>query len=438
MKIMKFGGTSVGKPDRMKSIIPLISGEESVVVVLSALSGTTNSLVEISELLYSGATEDAIQKNEALRSKYYQVVEELYSTEAYIKEGRELVNSHFDYIGDIISNSFTKVQEKAILAQGELMSTGMFHKLLSERNIRSVLVPALNFMRIDKDGEPDAFYIAENFKRELGIYPDEKIIVTQGFICRNAYGEIDNLKRGGSDFTASLIGAAINASEIQIWTDINGFHNNDPRYVEKTRVIREISFDEAAELAYFGAKILHPSSVNPAREKNIPVRLKNTMDPQDEGTLITSGTVLQDYKAVAAKDGISVFRIKSDRMLMAYGFIRKVFEIFEAYKTPIDMVTTSEVSVSITVDNPQYIKQIAHDLKELGSVEIEQDQTILCIVGDFRTERTGSAPEIFEALNTIPLKMISYGGSPNSISLLIDSKDKINALNLLNKYLFNQ
>jgi len=438
MKIMKFGGTSVGTPDRMKSIIPLISGEESVIVVLSALSGTTNNLVEISELLYSGAREEAALKNEALRSKYYQVVEELYSTEVYTKEGHELVNTHFDYIGDIIANTFTKLHERAILAQGELMSTGLFHKLLSERGIRSVLIPALNFMRIDKDGEPDAFYIAENFKRELGLYPDEKIIVTQGFICRNAYGEIDNLKRGGSDFTASLIGAAINASEIQIWTDINGFHNNDPRYVEKTRVIREISFDEAAELAYFGAKILHPSSVNPAREKNIPVRLKNTMDPQDEGTLITSGTVLQDYKAVAAKDGISVFRIKSDRMLMAYGFIRKVFEIFEAYKTPIDMVTTSEVSVSITVDNPQFIQQIAHDLKELGSVEIEQDQTILCIVGDFRTERTGSAPEIFEALNTIPLKMISYGGSPNSISLLIDSKDKINSLNLLNKYLFNQ
>jgi aspartate kinase len=438
MKIMKFGGTSVGKPDRMKSIIPLISREESVVVVLSALSGTTNSLVEISELLYSGAKDDAVIKNEALRSKYHEVVEELYSTETYKKEGHELVNSHFDYIGDIIANSFTKLHEKAIIAQGELMSTGLFHKLLSERNIRSVLIPALNFMRIDKDGEPDAFYIAENFKRELGTYPDEKIIVTQGFICRNAYGEIDNLKRGGSDFTASLIGAAINASEIQIWTDINGFHNNDPRYVEKTKVIREISFDEAAELAYFGAKILHPSSVNPAREKNIPVRLKNTMDPQDDGTLITSQTVLQDYKAVAAKDGISVFRIKSDRMLMAYGFIRKVFEIFEAYKTPIDMVTTSEVSVSITVDNPQFIHQIANDLKELGSVEIEQNQTILCIVGDFRTERTGSAPEIFEALNTIPLKMISYGGSPNSISLLIDSKDKISALNLLNKYLFNQ
>ena len=438
MKIMKFGGTSVGNPDRMRSIIPLITGEEKVITVLSALSGTTNSLVEISDLLYAGKTEEASQKNEALRSKYFQVVEDLYSTDHYKKEGHELVNSHFDYIGNIILNAFTKLQEKAIVAQGELISTTLFHNLLRERNISSVLLPALNFMRIDKDGEPDAFYIAENFKRELNNYPEEKIFITQGFICRNAYGEIDNLKRGGSDFTASLIGAAINASEIQIWTDINGFHNNDPRFVENTRVIREISFDEAAELAYFGAKILHPSSVNPAREKNIPVRLKNTMNPQDEGTLITSATHLQDYKAVAAKDGISVLRIKSDRMLMAYGFLRKIFEIFEAYKTPIDMVTTSEVSVSITIDNPQYINQIARDIKELGSVEVEQDQTIICIVGDFRTEKTGSAPEIFEALDTIPLKMISYGGSPYSISLLIDTKDKINALQLLNKYLFNQ
>jgi aspartate kinase len=438
MKIMKFGGTSVGNSDRMRSIIPLITGEEKVIVVLSALSGTTNSLVEISDLLYAGKTEESAQLNEALRSKYHQVVEDLYSVDNYKKEGHELINSHFDYIGDFISNGFTKPQEKAILAQGELISTALFHNLLNEKNIKSILLSALNFMRIDKDGEPDAFYIAENFKREFSNYPDDKIIITQGFICRNAYGEIDNLKRGGSDFTASLIGAAINASEIQIWTDINGFHNNDPRFVEKTSVIREISFDEAAELAYFGAKILHPSSVNPAREKNIPVRLKNTMDPQDEGTLITSANILQDYKAVAAKDGISVLRIKSDRMLMAYGFLRKIFEIFEAYKTPIDMVTTSEVSVAVTIDNPQFITQIAHDLKELGSVEIEQDQTIICIVGDFRTERTGSAPEIFEALNTIPLKMIAYGGSPYSISLLIASKDKINALKLLNRFLFDQ
>jgi aspartate kinase len=438
MKILKFGGTSVGNPDRMRSIIPLIDREEKVIVVLSAMSGTTNSLVQISELLYEGNNEEASLKNEELRSKYSKVVDDLFSTDIFKKEGHELINSHFDYINNFTVNAFTKLQEKAILSQGELISTALFHNLLRERNIKSVLISALNFMRIDKDGEPDSFYIEENFRRELNNYPDEKIIITQGFICRNAYGEIDNLKRGGSDFTASLLGAAINASEIQIWTDINGFHNNDPRFVENTSVIREISFDEAAELAYFGAKILHPSSVNPAREKNIPVRLKNTMDPQDEGTLITSTCILQDYKAVAAKDGITVFRIKSARMLMAYGFLRKIFEIFEVYKTPIDMVTTSEVSVSITVDNNQFINQIAKDLRELGTVEVEQDQTILCIVGDFRTERTGSAPEIFEALDTVPLKMISYGGSPYSISLLIDSKDKINSLKLLNKYLFNQ
>lgn len=438
MKIMKFGGTSVGNPDRMRSIIPLINIDEKVIVVLSALSGTTNSLVEISELSQEGKTEEAYHKNEALREKYFKVVDDLYSTDLYKSKGHELINSHFDHINSFIGNAFSKSREKAILAQGELISTALFHDLLNERNIKSVLLPALNFMRIDKEGEPDAFYIAENFKRELDNHSDEKIIITQGFICRNAYGEIDNLKRGGSDFTASLLGAAINASEIQIWTDINGFHNNDPRFVENTSVIREISFDEAAELAYFGAKILHPSSVNPAREKNIPVRLKNTMDPQDEGTVITSACVLQDYKAVAAKDGISVLRIKSARMLMAYGFLRKVFEIFEAYKTPIDMITTSEVSVSITIDNPQFINEIANDLRELGTVDVEQNQSIICIVGDFRTERTGSAPEIFEALNTIPLKMISYGGSPYSISLLIDTKDKISALRLLNKHLFDQ
>ncbi len=438
MKIMKFGGTSVGSPDRMKSIVPLITGDERVVVVLSALSGTTNSLIGISELIYAGKTDEAVSKNEALRSLYRQVVSDLYSTEAFKKEGNELIDSHFDYIGEFIAKAFTKLHEKAIVARGELLSTALFHNLLREKGIGSVLLPALNFMRIDKDGEPDAFYIAENFKRELAACPEENIIITQGFICRNAYGEIDNLKRGGSDFTASLIGAAINASEIQIWTDINGFHNNDPRFVQNTKVIREISFDEAAELAYFGAKILHPSSVNPAREKNIPVRLKNTLNPQDEGTLITSKTFFEDYKAVAAKDGISVIRIKSDRMLMAYGFIRKVFEIFEAYKTPVDMVTTSEVSVSITVDNPQYLKQIEIDLRELGSVEIEHDQSIICVVGDFRTERTGSAPEIFEALDTIQLKMISYGASDHSLSILIDSKDKVQALNLLNQYLFNR
>ncbi|MEI8226370.1 MAG: aspartate kinase [Bacteroidota bacterium] len=437
MKIMKFGGTSVENPERMKALIPLINNDEKKIVVLSAMAGTTNSLMEITDLLYAGKINEASQKNEVLRSKYHQVVEELLATDTFRKAGHELIDSHFGYIRNFTLGVFTKLQEKAILAQGELISTSLFHLLLQERNIKSILLPALSFMRIDKDGEPDSFYITENIKRELKKHPSEKIIITQGFICRNAYGEIDNLKRGGSDFTASLIGAAVKASEIQIWTDINGFHNNDPRFVENTKVIRELSFDEAAELAYFGAKILHPSSVNPAREKNIPVRLKNTMEPEDVGTLITSGSILQDYKAVAAKDGISVLRIRSDRMLMAYGFLRKVFEIFEAYRTPIDMITTSEISVSITIDNPQFLNQIARDLKELGTVEVEENLTIVCIVGDFRTERTGSAPEIFEALNTIPLKMISYGGSPNSLSLLIDTTNKIEALRLLSKHLFN-
>jgi aspartate kinase len=438
MKILKFGGTSVGNPDRMKALIPLINNDESKIVVLSAMAGTTNSLVEINDYLYSDEINTAASKTESLRTKYHGVVEELYTFEGTKQIGHELINSHFDYIMNYTLRVFTKLQEKAILAQGELITTALFHLLLQERNIRSVLLPALSFMRIDKNGEPDIFYIEENLKRELENHIGENIIITQGYICRNAYGEIDNLKRGGSDFSASLIGAVLNAEEIQIWTDINGFHNNDPRYVENTQVIRELSFDEAAELAYFGAKILHPSSVNPAREKNIPVRLKNTMEPEDPGTLITAVCTLEDYKAVAAKDGISVIRIRSDRMLMAYGFLRKVFEIFEAYKTPIDMITTSEVAVSITIDNPEFLEQIARDLKELGTVEVEENQSIVCIVGDFRTERTGSAPEIFEALNTIPLKMISYGGSPNSISLLIDSSNKVKALRLLSNHLFNE
>ena len=427
----------MGNSDRMKALIPLINDDDRKIVVLSAMAGTTNSLVEITQLLYANNIEEASVKNNNMRSKYHQVVDELFATDNLKKSGHELIDSHFDFIRNFTLMVFTKLQEKAILAQGELISTSLFHLLLQERNINSILLPALSFMRIDKDGEPDAFYIEENIDRELKNCLSDNIIITQGFICRNAYGEIDNLKRGGSDFTASLIGAAVSASEIQIWTDINGFHNNDPRFVENTKVIRELSFDEAAELAYFGAKILHPSSVNPAREKNIPVRLKNTMEPNDPGTLITSSSVLQDYKAVAAKDGISVLRIRSDRMLMAYGFLRKVFEIFEAYRTPIDMITTSEVAVSITIDNPEFISQIAKDLDELGTVEVEENQTIVCVVGDFRTERTGSAPEIFVALNTIPLKMISYGGSPNSLSLLIDTSNKVEALRLLSKHLFD-
>jgi aspartate kinase len=437
VKIMKFGGTSVGSPERMRALTPLITDDERKIVVLSAMSGTTNSLVEISDLLYSGNTAEAMNKIEILREKYHKVVNELYETETFRKSGLEMIDTHFGSLTNIASRSFTKQQEKAVLAEGELMSTALVHLMLQEKNLKSYLLPALNYMRVDKDGEPDYFYIEENLKRELRKCDSKSIIITQGFICRNAYGEIDNLKRGGSDYTASIIGSVLKVKEIQIWTDISGFHNNDPRFVENTRVIRELSFDEAAELAYFGAKILHPATVNPAKINNIPVRLKNTMEPEDVGTLITAATTQADYKAVAAKDGISVLRIRSDRMLMAYGFLRKVFEIFEAYRTPIDMIATSEVSVSLTIDNPQHLEQIAKDLRELGTVEIEKNQTIICVVGDFRTERKGSAPEIFKALNTVTLKMISYGGSNNSLSLLIDTADKIKALKLLSKHLFS-
>ncbi|HBE43691.1 MAG TPA: aspartate kinase [Bacteroidales bacterium] len=437
MKIMKFGGTSVGSSERMKALIPLITDNERKIVVLSAMSGTTNNLVEITNLLYTGNTVVALEKIESLRGRYHNVVDGLYETDQYRKTGHELIESHFGYIINFTTRTFTKVQEKAIVAEGELISTALVNNLLLEKGIKSILMPALNFMRIDKDGEPDYFYIEENLRRELRKCDSKSILITQGFICRNAIGEIDNLRRGGSDYSASIIGAVLKVKEIQIWTDISGFHNNDPRYVENTKVIRELSFDEAAELAYFGAKILHPSSVNPARLNNIPVRLKNTMEPEDEGTLITSTSELLDYKAVAGKDGISVLRIRSDRMLMAYGFLRKVFEIFEAYRTPIDMITTSEVAISLTIDDPRHLDHIAHELSELGTVEVEENQTIICIVGDFRTERTGSAPEIFLALNSIPLKMISYGGSNNSLSLLIDTGNKTEALKLLSKHLFS-
>jgi len=438
MKIMKFGGTSVGTAERMRAIVPLINTGEKVIVVLSAMSGTTNALIEISSALYAGNIKEAGSKIESLRAKYLDVVNNLYTHEETRHTGREIIDNHFNYISGFINGSFTRTQEKAIVAQGELLSTTLFHLLLQEQNINSALIPALNFMRIDKYGEPDIYYITENLKRELENYPDTNIIITQGFICRNAFGEIDNLKRGGSDYTASLIGAALDASEIQIWTDINGFHNNDPRYVENTFPVRELSFDEAAELAYFGAKVLHPSTVNPARDKNIPVRLKNTMEPDDPGTLISRKQTFKDYKAIAAKDGITAIRIKSDRMLMAYGFLRKVFEIFEVYRTPIDMITTSEVSVALTIDNPENLPDILKELQNLGSVEVEENQSIICIVGDFRPETTGSAPEIFEALNTLPIKMIAYGGSPYNLSLLVDTKNKVQALRLLNKHLFKE
>lgn len=436
MKVYKFGGTSVGTAERFRALIPLINDDTNKIVVLSAMAGTTNALAEMSALFSDGKKIEAKNKCEAMRKQYHTVVDALFASETWSLKAHDYADEQFLYIESLFSREYSRHNEKRILARGELLSTVFLYFLLSETGIPSVLVPALNFMRIDKDGEPDYFYIRENLKREMAALNDEKIIITQGFICRNVFGETDNLRRGGSDYSATIIGAAVGAEEVQIWTDISGFHNNDPRYVENTRVIRSLSFDEAAELAYFGAKILHPSSVNPARMKNIPVRLKNTMEPSDEGTLVTSASIPVDYKAVAAKDGITVLRIRSDRMLMAYGFMRRIFEVFEAYKTPIDMITTSEVSLSLTIDDPTSLEDIVKSLGSIGNVEVEREQTIICVVGDFRPGKVGSAPEIFEALNQIPVKMISYGGSENSVSILINTSDKTVALRSLSLKLF--
>lgn len=437
MKVLKFGGTSVGSASRMRELKRLICDGEPKLVVLSAMAGTTNSLVEIAEMIRTGNIETARNHLVELRGKYDGVINELFDNPTYADQATQIVKTYFNQIAGIKTDAYTSKDERIILACGELISTALFDIHLREAGINSVLIPALNFMRVDKDSEPDYYYITENLNRELQKCGEAEIIITQGFICRNAAGEVDNLKRGGSDYTASIIGAVLKAEEVQIWTDISGFHNNDPRYVEGTSVLRELSFDEAAELAYFGAKIMHPSAMIPARVYNIPVVVKNTLEPDDEGTVIKTTTGHEDYKAVAAKDNITVLRISSDRRLMAFGFMKRVFEIFDFYRTSIDMIATSEVSMSITLDNTDHLEEIVADIRKLAKVETEGDQTIICVVGDFRPERTGSAPEIFEALNSIPVKMISYGASPISLSILIDSNQKINALRLLHKHIFH-
>ncbi|MDQ3046414.1 MAG: aspartate kinase [Bacteroidota bacterium] len=436
MKVLKFGGTSVGSAERMHALVDLVNDSEPKIVVLSAMSGTTNNLVEIAAALYSKDHEKANKLIDALNWKYNEVIAQLYKSEKSIRQGKELIDSHFNYLRSFTMDLFNVNEERAILAQGELLSTAMFHYYLEERGIPSVLLPALNFMRIDENEEPDMKSIETDIRPELEKHAGAKLFITQGYICRNSFGEIDNLKRGGSDYTATIIGAAIRASEIQIWTDIDGMHNNDPRIVDKTHPIAELSFDEAAELAYFGAKILHPTCILPAQQRNIPVRLLNTMQPQAKGTVIHSTSAGESIKAVAAKDGITAINIKSGRMLLAYGFLRAVFEIFERYKTPIDMITTSEVAVSLTIDNTKNLDAIIKELKEFCIVEVDADLTIVCIVGDFTAEKEGYALKIFEALKNIPIRMISYGGSEHNVSVLVDSNQKKNALQSLNKGLF--
>jgi aspartate kinase len=431
---MKFGGTSVGSPERIKSVVNLVNDGNPKIVVLSAMSGTTNSLVKISELISD--KQDVSSEINLLEDKYKKVADELYSAEEYKIKGIELIKKHFDLLRKFSADTFSVVEERTILAQGELLSTALTQLFCEESGIGSILLPALNFMRIDRNNEPDNYYIKEQICRELEKYPDIKLFITQGFICRDAHGEINNLKRGGSDYSASLIGQAINAKEIQIWTDIDGFHNNDPRVVENTKAIRELSFDEAAELAYFGAKILHPASVWPAQEANIPVLLKNTMAPDAPGTVISSKTTEEGIKAIAAKDDITAIKIKSGRMLMAYGFLRKVFEVFESYQTPIDMITTSEIAISLTIDNTAHLDKIVQELRLYGVVEIDKNMTIICIVGNNVMHSKSSISKVFEALDKVPVRMVSYGGSRHNISILTDSAHKSEALNQLSKYLF--
>jgi aspartate kinase len=437
MKIMKFGGTSVGKPERMHQVSQLITADtESKIVVLSALSGTTNNLVEISKAMATGSKSEAKQLIEKLEIFYKDFINQLLKTDAGLDAAAKILQEHFEFLYIILRISFSESLNKDILAQGELLSTKLFSIYLTENKIDHTLLPALEFMTIDAYDEPQIGAIKVKLAQLLKQNIDKKIFITQGYICRNARGEVDNLKRGGSDYSASLIAAAINASVCEIWTDIDGMHNNDPRIVNKTFAIDQLSFEEAAELAYFGAKILHPASIWPAQYYNVPVKLLNTMDPSAKGTLITEKAGSVGVKAVAAKDGITAIRVKSSRMLLAYGFLRKVFEVFEKYRTSIDMITTSEVAVSVTIDNDVNLPDIIKELEPFGTVEIDTNHTIVSIVGNEIAETKDVMKKLFDAIEPIPVRMVSYGGSKHNVSLLISRNFKDQTLQLLNKGLF--
>lgn len=437
MKVMKFGGTSVGTPQRMKQVTALVTKSgEPVFVVLSAMSGTTNSLVEISDYLYKKNPDGANEVINSLERKYMKHLDELYAKDEYRTQTAEFLRDEFNYLRSFTKELFTSFEEKTIVAQGEMMSTNMVVNYMKEIGINAVLLNALDFMRTDKNAEPDPVYIKEKLAAQMEQNPGAQVYITQGFICRNAYGEIDNLQRGGSDYTASLIGAALNADEIQIWTDIDGMHNNDPRVVDHTQPVHQLQFEEAAELAYFGAKILHPTCVQPAKYAGIPVRLLNTMDPEAEGTTISNSTEYGKIKAVAAKDNITAIKIKSSRMLLATGFLRKVFEIFESYQTPIDMVCTSEVGVSMSIDNSSHLGEIMDELKKYGTVTVDTGMCIICVVGDLDWQNVGFESKVMDAMKDIPVRMISYGGSNYNISFLIREEDKKRALQSLSDNLF--
>ena len=435
---MKFGGTSVGKPERMHQVSQLITKDsEPTIVVLSALSGTTNSLVGISDALAKLDKQGAITIIDTLEKHYRSFIIDLLKSDELRAKANSIIDEHFEFLKITQRISLSDALNKDILAQGELMSTKLFSLYLDQEHIEHALIPALEFMRLDANEEPDLLTIREKLQLTLAAHPTKKLFITQGYICRNAKGEVDNLKRGGSDYTASLVAAAVKASVCEIWTDIDGMHNNDPRVVDKTVAIEQLSFDEAAELAYFGAKILHPTCIWPAQQENIPVKLLNTMQPSAAGTVIKKEAGTVGVKAVAAKDGIIAVKIKSSRMLLAYGFLRKIFEVFEKYKTPIDMITTSEVAVSVTIDSDLHLAEIVAELSNIASVEIETDQTIVSIVGNEIAQTSSVLKKLFDAIDEVPVTMVSYGGSAHNISLLLPSTYKTKTLQLINKGLFN-
>ena len=437
MFVLKFGGTSVGSANSIKQVVDIITKIDAPkIVVLSAVSGTTNTLIKISKHVTNNEKDDALLSIHQLHNSYLNLINELYNTPKYKERARGFVSTKFNGIKTLVENGEENNVDNIIVAQGEILSTNLVQLYLEEIQIQSSLISALNFMEIDKNNEPKIDVITAKLSPLLN--SNQNIWITQGFVCKNELGEVSNLQRGGSDYTASLIGAAINAKEIQIWTDIDGMHNNDPRFVDNTFSIEEISFDEAAELAYFGAKILHPQSLIPAKENNIPVLLKNTFSPASKGTIIKNKTVKNGVTAIAAKDGITAIKIKSYRMLMAYGFLKKVFEVFEKYKTPIDMISTSEVAVSLTIDDISYLSEIVLELAPFGKVEVDSDLSIICVAGDFSQKKEGISAHVFNALKGIPIRMISYGGSNYNTSLLVKTDDKIAALNALNIGLFSK
>lgn len=434
---MKFGGTSVGSPNRMFQVKDLITRDnEPKIVVLSALSGTTNALVAIGDAMSAGTKEKAAGLIDALSSHYMTFIQGLLGDGAMRNKAVQTIEGHFEFLRIILKISFNEALNKDILAQGELMSTKLFSYYLEELGIPHLLLPALDFMSIDTNDEPQVSVISARLTKVLESNAPKPIYITQGYICRNAKGEVDNLKRGGSDYSASLIAAAVNASVCEIWTDIDGMHNNDPRVVASTRAIERLSFDEAAELAYFGAKILHPASIWPAQQYNIPVKLLNTMEPDAKGTTILKEADAEGVKAIAAKDGIVMLKIKSSRMLLAYGFLRKIFEVFEKYKTPIDMITTSEVAVSVTIDNIEHLDKISKELQPLGELEVKAGQTIVSVVGNKLTQHDHLLHKVFASLVDVPINMISYGGSAHNVSILVPTDKKNETLQFLNKGLF--